>query len=125
MIINILAIFIGGGIGAVFRYIVTVLSRQLFTTSILGTLGVNLAGCFCIGFVFGIILDKIDVISPVFRLFITVGFLGGLTTFSTLNFEVFELIKSGKIAFGIIYLVSSCILGLLLTFYGYALGAKI
>ena len=53
------------------------------------------------------------------KLFITVGILGGLTTFSTLNVEVFELIKSGKIFYGLFYMLISCLIGLLCTFGGY------
>lgn len=120
MIYNIIAIFIGGGFGAVLRYIISYLSKVLFQMPILGTLSVNLIGCFLIGLVFGLTLDKIQTISPSFRLLITVGFLGGLTTFSTFSLESFELIKSGKITIALLYITSSCILGLLLVSLGYS-----
>ena len=122
--LSILSIFIGGGIGAVLRYFVTTLCRNLFSLSILGTFGVNLLGCFLIGYIFGVLLNKSDLISQTLRLFITVGFLGGLTTFSTFNLEILELIKNGKIAFGFLYMICSCLMGLLLTFLGYYLAQK-
>ena len=124
MITDIISIFIGGGIGVVFRYTVTMLCRNLFSLSILGTLSVNLIGCFLIGYIFGFLLNKSDVIPQILKLFITVGFLGGLTTFSTFNFEIFELIKNGKITLGLLYMFTSGILGLILTACGYYLALK-
>ena len=122
--LGIFTIFIGGGIGAVLRYFVTILCRNLFSLSILGTFSVNLLGCFLIGYIFGVLLNKSDLISQTLKLFITVGFLGGLTTFSTFNLEIFELIKNGKITLGFLYMISSCLIGLLLTFLGCYLAQK-
>lgn len=124
MIYNIAAIFIGGGIGAILRYLISYLSKTLFHMPIFGTLTVNLLGCFLIGYTFGLTSEKIQTIPPVFNLLITVGFLGGLTTFSTFGPEGFELIKNGKIGFALLYMTISCILGLLLVFAGYFLAVK-
>ena len=123
--LNAFLIFIGGGIGAVLRYTVTIMCRNLFSLSILGTLSVNLIGCFLIGFVFGFLLNKSDIIPSTLKLFITVGFLGGLTTFSTFNLEIFELIKNGKIILGLLYMFASCFLGLLFTVIGYYLSKEL
>lgn len=119
MIYNIIAVFVGGGLGAVLRFLVSCLAKALFQMSILGTLTVNLLGCFIMGYVFGLTLDKLQTVSPFLKLFITVGFLGGLTTFSTFSLEGFELIKSGKYGIALMYVIGSCILGLLLVFAGY------
>lgn len=119
MLYNILVVFIGGGIGAVLRYLVSRLSVILFQAQILGTLAVNLIGCFLIGYVFGLTSDKMQTVSPAVKLLVTVGFLGGLTTFSTFSLESFELIKNGKILFALLYLAGSSILGLFLVFAGY------
>ena len=124
MVINFLSIFIGGGIGAVLRYIVTIMCRNLFPLPIIGTLSVNLIGCFLIGYMFGSVLNKSAVLPQTLRLFITVGFLGGLTTFSTFNLEVLELIKNGKVIIGLLYMIGSCLIGLMLTFAGYYLTCK-
>ena len=124
MLTNILSIFIGGGIGAVLRYITSIMCRNLFSLPTIGTLCVNLIGCFLIGFVFGIILNKSYIIPQTLRLFITIGFLGGLTTFSTFSFETFELIKNGKVIAGLLYMAGSCLIGLILTFTGYYLTCR-
>lgn len=124
MLIKILAVFIGGGLGAVSRFLITFLCRSLFALPFLGTLLVNLVGCFFIGYTSGLLLNKINITSHTLKLFITVGLLGGLTTFSTFNFELFELIKNGKFTLGILYFVVSCAGGLALTFFGYYLSVK-
>lgn len=121
MLYNILAVFIGGGLGAVMRYAVTQLCRNLFHMPVLGTLTVNLAGCFLMGCMFGLTTEKIRTFDPTLRLMITVGLLGGLTTFSTLGLEGFDLIRNGKTGIAILYLAGSCILGLLLVYAGYSL----
>lgn len=121
---SVVAVFIGGGLGAVLRYFVTQLSRVLFQMPILGTFTVNLIGGFLIGYVCGLASDKLQMASPVLKLFLTVGFLGGLTTFSTFSLEGFELIKAGKVGIAILYMVCSCVLTLFLVFVGYSLAAK-
>lgn len=121
MFYNIMAVFIGGGLGAVLRYTISYISKQIFNLSIFGTLTVNLIGCFLIGYISGLTSDKMQTINPAFKLLITVGFLGGLTTFSTFSLEGFELIKNGKIGIALLYIAGSCIVSLLLVFAGYSL----
>lgn len=119
-----LSVFLGGGMGALLRYAVSVSAKKIFIIPIIGTFIVNIAGCIAIGFLFGLTLHKIDALPQTMKLFITVGILGGLTTFSTLNIEVFELIKTGKILYGILYMVLSCLVGLLCTYSGYLVYTK-
>lgn len=119
MLIKLFSVFIGGGLGAILRYLAGICSQSLFNKAIYGTFAVNIIGCFLIGAVFAFTLDKIDAINPTLKLLITAGFLGGLTTFSTFNLEVFELIKNGKPLLGFVYLVSSCLFGLMATFLAY------
>ena len=125
MMLHLISVFIGGGIGAVLRFIATMFSNKFFTTPIYGTFCVNVIGCFLIGLFFGFILNKADTIPQITRLFIISGILGGLTTFSTLNFEVFELIKSGKVLIGLSYLFVSCLIGLICTYMGYLVFSKV
>mgnify|MGYP005769377519 CR=1 FL=1 len=122
--LNILSVFLGGAIGSVLRYLISLLSKKYFLTPVIGTFFVNIIGCFIIGLVFGLVL-KSNVFPNFVRLFIISGFLGGLTTFSSFNLEIFELIKEGKIFLSLAYLLLSLIFGLLSTYLGFILsGAK-
>ena len=118
MFCKFLSVFIGGGVGALLRFIASLLSKKYFMAPIFGTFFVNILGCFLLGLVFGLTLNKINM-SETLKLFITVGFLGGLTTFSTFNLEVLELLKAGKIGMSFLYIFLSCIFGLLFTYLGY------
>lgn len=120
MIYNLIAVFIGGGLGAVLRFLVSILSKVIFHLPFIGTLIVNSAGCFLIGLMFGLTSGRLQTLSPVLKLLITAGFLGGLTTFSTFSLEGFELIKNGKIGLAVIYITLSAVLGLSLVFAGYS-----
>ena len=83
---KLLLLVIGGALGAVTRYEVSTLCARAHGSAFpMGTLYVNLAGCFLIGLVFG--LGEVRGISPQFRLFFITGFLGALTTFSTYSLE--------------------------------------
>lgn len=124
MLIKFLSIFIGGGFGSMLRYLITSFAQKTLMFPIYGTFFVNITGCFIIGYVFALTINKINNFPQVLKLYITTGFLGGLTTFSTLNLEVFELIKNGKIFYGILYFVLSCTIGLLATYLGYMLYSK-
>jgi len=119
MFVKLIAIFIGGGIGATLRYLVTILSNKFLSTSIFGTLFVNILGCFVIGCMLAVTTNKPNLFSDVLKVFLTVGILGGLTTFSTFNIEVFELIKTGKVFFGFSYMFLSCLSGLLFAYFGW------
>ena len=119
MVLKLISVFIGGGIGAILRFIATLLSKHYLETPVFGTFCVNITGCFLIGMFLGVILNKTDAIPQVTKLFLSAGLLGGLTTFSSLNLEVFELIKNGKVLIGLLYLFTSCLLGLICTYLGY------
>lgn len=83
---KVLLVLLGGALGALVRYGVTTLSAKAHNTAFpMGTLYVNLAGCFLIGLVFG--LGELKGVNPQFRLFFVTGFLGALTTFSTYSLE--------------------------------------
>ncbi len=121
MLLKIVSIFIGSGFGGILRFLISISAKKFLAAPIFGTLFANIIGCFLIGLVFGLTVNKGDFLPQTLTLFITAGFLGGLTTFSTLNLEVFELIKEGKVLYGALYMILSCILGLLFTYLGYSL----
>ena len=81
---NILLVFLGGGLGSVFRYLVKIFcERNLSGVFPYATLCVNVAGSFFIGFVCALVFYKTSFISPQLKLFLTIGVAGGFTTFST------------------------------------------
>lgn len=115
---NILAVFIGGGTGAVLRYLAGVLAVKVLHVHLpLSTFVVNIAGCFVLGFLFALFVSKPE-INPALKLALTAGFCGGLTTFSTFSFEMFEMLKNAQYMQVSVYLVSSLTVGLLAVWIG-------
>lgn len=119
--LNILAVFLGGGIGAACRYLITMISNRFFGIAHWGTFSANIIGCFLIGYIFGYTLEKVKGFPPALKLFLTVGFLGGLTTFSTFSCESFCFLRDGKILHCALYMLASFAIGLCATFAGFML----
>lgn len=116
--LNVLAVFIGGGIGAVFRYLTGVLFVQYLKFHIpLPTFVVNVVGCFILGFVYVLCLEKFQ-LNPALKLLITVGFCGGLTTFSTFSFEIFDMIQNVQYIHAALYTIGSLVIGVLAVLLG-------
>lgn len=94
---TIVAVALGGALGAVARYVLAV--RVYGWTGIdypWGTLGVNVLGSLLLGVVIALIEDR-GLFSSHMRSFITIGFLGGMTTFSTFVYEGWEFTRDGEI----------------------------
>lgn len=107
-----LIIFAGSGVGGVLRYVVQkVFIDAGFIAFPAGTLIVNIAGCFLIGF-FEALAAKNNLISSEWRLALTTGFCGGFTTFSTFANENINLLRNGDYMHFSTYLILSIILGL-------------
>ena len=116
----IISIFAGGGLGALLRYgVISNISKILPSTFPYGTLTVNILGALLIGIVYSLLSQKIS-ISENLKLFITVGFLGGFTTFSTFNLDFFQLIESTKIAEAMIYALGTFITTIIGFYAGYS-----
>ena len=93
--------------GSVLRYATALAAvRFISPTFPFGTLLVNLAGCFCIGFVHGFAMLTAR-ISPDARLFLTTGVLGGLTTYSSFNYEALELLEQARPTAAAIYVLAT------------------
>lgn len=118
MIYKLLAVALGGAMGATFRYLAYHYFDRFHQSDFpWATLIVNLSGSFLIGFLWGL-FDRYY-ISPGLRMFIFIGVLGSFTTFSTFAFEIFTLTKDGEIKLMLAYLLSSNILGISLAFTGF------
>jgi len=121
MIRNILLIGIGGFIGSVARYFVSLLNLSINFHSIpVGTLLVNVIGSFIIGFLTGI-AEKSTILTAEWRLFLMVGLCGGFTTFSSFANENLVLLHNGQIFSLLLYTGLSIFIGFLAVWLGYAL----
>lgn len=90
------AIFIGGGLGAFLRYLAGSAFSKVSPFFPAGTLFVNILGSFIIGLGYVLFLEKVNAPDE-FKLFLTVGFCGGLTTFSTFSLDVWNFFCLGGI----------------------------
>ena len=113
-------IFLGGGIGAVARYgLQGFVHRYAGNNFPYGTLVVNLLGCFVLGYLM-VAFEERFLMNPALRLFLTIGILGGFTTFSSFSFETVALLRDGEWMFGMSNILASVIGCLLATFAGMA-----
>lgn len=96
-----LAVFIGGGTGSVARWLLSMRFNPLHQAIPLGTLTANLIGAFIIGIGFAW-FSRMTNIDPVWKVLITTGFCGGLTTFSTFSAEVVFLLQEGRFGWALL-----------------------
>ena len=119
MALDLAIIALGGGIGSVSRYLVTIWAAERFGSAFpYGTLLVNVAGSFIIGLFMTLFLERLE-LDPQWRLFIAVGFLGGLTTFSSFSYETLRLVQEGAMSQAFANAGSNVILCLASTWAGF------
>lgn len=113
---------LGGGLGAGLRYWMqgAVYSRTGAGFPY-GTLLVNVAGCFIIGLLM-VSLEERFTATPELRLFLTVGILGGFTTFSSFSYETLALARDGDFLEALANVGFSVVTGLSATWIGMKLG---
>lgn len=115
---NVIAVFLGGGIGAVLRYLTGVFAVRFLSVNLpVATFAVNIVGCFILGLLFAFFIDRPE-INTSLKLALTAGFCGGLTTFSTFSLELFEMLKNAQYMQVFVYLILSLIIGLLAVWVG-------
>ncbi|MFN3604852.1 MAG: fluoride efflux transporter CrcB [Leptonema sp. (in: bacteria)] len=114
-------VFLGGGLGSLFRFFISRLCAKFFPFFPLGTMISNFLGMFLIGFLSILILDKNAIISP-YREMILVGFIGGLTTFSSFGYETYVLLAQSRWIDFFIYFFGNLFVGFFLFMIGRILG---
>lgn len=122
---NVLLVAVGGGLGSVCRYLLAgyVLHRTPNLSFPLGTFLVNVAGCFGVGVLGGLVV-KYDLLSPDVRVFLFTGIAGGFTTFSAFGLESFHLLRRGEVWVAAAYVAFSVLVGLLAVWVGFLLSGK-
>ncbi len=113
-----LAIFAGGGLGAVMRHFFVIAETRLFGAGFAyATLAVNVLGCFLIGALIECFALR-GSLSPEWRAFLTVGILGGFTTFSAFSVEVMKLAQAGQTMGALVYALASVVFSIAAAFGG-------
>jgi len=111
------AVGVGGGLGALLRYYVASLVQPAGYLFNWGIFFVNISG----GFVMGLIVEGSALkfnLSPDLRAFLTVGILGGYTTFSTFSLDSALLLQRGEYLQAAGYMIGSVVLSILALFAG-------
>jgi CrcB protein len=116
---NYLIISLGAAIGGITRYWLSNVVYKVFPAIFpYGTLAVNILGSFIIGLII-FVFDEKELITQQSRLFLTIGFCGGLTTFSTFSLETFSLMRDSEYFLATINVILSVVLCLLGVFLAY------
>jgi len=123
--VAVLMVALGGALGSVVRYLVGGWVAERWGTSFpYGTLVINITASFIIGFFLAFAQDRAR-LSPYWRLFIAVGFVGGYSTFSTYEYESIRLLQDGEMLLGMLYLVGSMAGGAIAAITGITVGSLI
>ena len=123
MLAKFLIVMFGGGLGAVSRYGIGLLTAKAWGTRFpWGTLTVNLLGCFLIGLVFAL-ADRARLLTPDMRLLLITGYLGALTTFSSFSLETVSAARAGMHLQPVMNILVNNLGGLVCTILGLWLGS--
>ena len=125
-----LLIAVGGAVGSILRYLVHG-SVQRWVDPLddgavfpLGTLTVNVLGCLVIGMLTALFSGPWP-LREEYRIGLTVGLLGGFTTFSTFGLESFGLVNQGNLRLALVYVLASCLLGFAAVLVGYRVVTRV
>jgi fluoride exporter len=108
---RLLIVSAAGALGSAARYLLAGWIASRMVTFPLATLTVNVLGSFLVGAIMELAVNT-TAISPHLRVALTVGLLGGFTTYSTFNFETLQLLRTGSFLYGfanILATVAGCL----------------
>ena len=116
-----LLVFVGGGLGAMSRYVFQTLLAGKLGNFPIGTLTVNIVGSFFMGIFAGIFIGKLSGSSELFRVFFAVGFLGGFSTLSSFSIETLTLFQNGNIFSALLNIIATFSTGIIACAAGFML----
>ncbi|KFL28593.1 MAG: fluoride efflux transporter CrcB [Devosia nanyangense] len=117
--LEVLLVGLGGAIGAVSRYGVSVLvGRIWWSTFPLATLLINILGSFAMGVLVGLLARFVPPHQQELRLFFAIGILGGFTTFSSFSLDAMTLIERGQWNDALLYAVLSVVVSIAALYVG-------
>ena len=108
--LNIIAVGLGGVVGAVCRYLIGLVPLKEVTVFPIKTFIINIVGCIVIGLI-TVVATRNNNMNPNMLLFLKVGVCGGFTTFSTFALESAELMKNGNPLIALVYMLGSVVVG--------------
>jgi CrcB protein len=124
-VLQVLFVALGGAIGSAARYLVGGWFAARFGAAFpYGTFVINVTGSFIVGLFLAYAQERVS-LSPYWRLFFAVGFVGGYTTFSTFEYESIRLLQDGEMLLAAVYLIGSVVTGGVAAIAGIALGSWI
>ena len=122
---QILAIAIGGALGAVARFLLSNGVHSVFSRDFpYGTLTVNVIGSLLMGFLYILFIERLG-IESYWRAMVLVGFLGAFTTFSTFSIETLNLLENGAIFRAVLNILASVLTCILACWLGLVLGRQL
>jgi len=120
---NFLAVFLGGGLGALVRYLLCIFMPKGGSYFPCATLAANFFGCFIASAVFTFFVIKSE-INSIYKLLLITGFCGGLSTLSALSLEVMEFVQSGDYIKACAYIFTSLLICIISVILGIVLVRK-
>ena len=124
MIKQILLVGLGGGIGSILRYLVSLLINKYNLSAFpLATFIVNVSGCLLIGIFMGLSVKYISFTNDL-RYLLIIGLCGGYTTFSTFSAENMRLLENGNYFMFGLYALGSVVVGLFVLWLGYLISTE-
>jgi CrcB protein len=119
-----LVVLAGAGLGGLARYVAgSWIMLKYGGRFPLGTLIINVTGSFLIGVLMTLLTERLNP-HPNWRLFLVVGVLGGYTTFSSFEYEIYQSVRDGARWMGLLYLTGSVVLGYMGVWMGALLATR-
>lgn len=112
MVYRLVAVGIGGSLGSMARYGLSLWGGRFDTRLPWGTFAANAIGCLVMGAVMYVVIERSSMVPEWVRLGVAVGLLGGLTTFSTFSYEAMTMLREGYMGSAVFYIVVSLLTGL-------------